>query len=70
MCELIIDRGDDPSDVVQVYKTLVEVLDAEILYVSPTARRMSFVCGIRDLGSFLGSLAEMPRLVSWALTHA
>ena len=69
MCELIVDRKADPSDVVQVYQTLNEGLDADILYVNPTVRGMSIVCGIKDLGAFINSLPNMPILESWALTH-
>ena len=69
MGELIIERRADPSDVVQVYKTLNEVLEADIIYVNPTVRGMSIVCGIKELDSFIDSLPEMPRLASWALTH-
>ena len=69
MGELIVDRRANPSDVVQIYKTLNEELKADILYVNPTIRGMSIVCGIKDLGSFIDSLPRMPRLASWALTH-
>ena len=70
MGELIVERKADPSEIVQVYKTLNEALEADILYVNPTVRGMSIVCGIRDLGTFIASLPKMPRLESWALTHA
>ena len=70
MGELIVDRRANPSDVVQIYKTLNEELKADILYVNPTIRGMSIVCGIKDLGSFMASLPQMPSLSSWALTHA
>ena len=70
MGELIVERKADPSEVVQVYKTLNEGLEADIFYVNPTAQGMSIVCGIKDLGSFIDSLPKMPRLASWALIHA
>lgn len=69
MGELIVDRGAGPSDVVQVYKMLNEDLEADILYVNPTVRGMSIVCGIKDLGMFIDSIPRMPRLASWALIH-
>ena len=69
MGELIVERKADPSDIVKVYKTLNESLEADILYVNPTVLGMSIVCGIRDLNSFIDSLPSMPRLASWALTH-
>ena len=70
MGELIVDPKANPGEVVQVYKTLNESLEADILYVNPTVRGMSIVCGIKDLGSFIASLPTMPKLESWALIHA
>jgi hypothetical protein len=69
MGELVVERKADPSDVVEVYNTLNETLDADILYVNPTLKGISIVCGIKDLGTFISSLPKMPRLASWALTH-
>ena len=69
MGELVVERKAEPSEVVQVYQTLNEVLEADIFYVNPTVRGLSIVCGIKDLGSFIDSIPTMPRLASWALTH-
>ena len=67
--ELIIERLANPAEVIQVYRTLKDALDAEIFYVYPTQNGTSMVCGVRDASSFLSSLPAMPRVASWALTH-
>ncbi len=54
--ELIVDREADPSDVAEVYKALLKFPEAELLYARPSSRGRLFVCGIKDLGSFLARI--------------
>ena len=69
MGELVVERKAEPSDVVKIYQTLSENLQAEIFYVNPTHRGTSIVCGITDAALFLASISRMPRVTAWALTH-
>ena len=67
--ELVVERKAEPSDVVKIYQTLSESLQAEIFYVNPSHRGTSIVCGITDAALFIAALPKMPRVASWALTH-
>ena len=65
--ELIVDREADPSDVAEVYKALLKFPEAELLYARPSSRGRLFVCGIKDLGSFLELVQALPGTVSWSI---
>ena len=67
--ELVLERHAEPSDVVEIYQTLSESLQAEIFYVNPSHRGTSILCGITDSALFLESISRMPRVTTWALTH-
>jgi len=67
--ELVLERQAEPSDVVEIYQTLSENLQAEIFYVNPSHRGTSILCGITDSALFLESISRMPRVTTWALTH-
>jgi len=67
--ELVLERQAEPSDVVEIYQTLSENLQAEIFYVNPSHRGTSILCGITDSALFLASISRMPKVTTWALTH-
>ena len=67
--EVVVESKASANQVLWVYKTLKEKLDAEIFYVAPHAQGTSIVCGVREATAFLHSLGQMRGVAAWALTH-